>query len=207
MKLSEAGELRIRGYLFVLHRSLASFMPSDTARDSIKEVESHIRERLAQTDPAADEKAALERILEHLGSPMKVAQAYAAEITFDEAVATGRPLPILRALWMVSTTVTGFFAGLGIFIGYALGGALMVVAVLKPIFPRNVGLVLLDGMPVALGAVSSLGPGVEVVGGYWLVPAGLLAGSLILVGTHRLARGFVAWWRTRLKGPTDGSSS
>ena len=180
-------------------------MPAEVAKDAIREVESHIRERLAPMEAAADEKAALEQVLNHLGSPMKVAQAYAAEITFDEAVATGRPLPILRALWMVSTTVSGFFAALAIFVGYALGGGLMVVAVLKPIFPQNVGLVLLDGVPVALGAVSSLGPGVEVVGGYGLIPAALAAGSLILVGTHRLARGFVAWWRTRLKGPTDGS--
>lgn len=203
MKLSEAGEARVRGYLFVLHRSLASFMPKDTARDSIREVESHIRERVAQVDGAADEKAALEKILAHLGSPMKVAQAYAAEITFDEAVATGRPLPVFRALWMVSTTVRGFFVALALSVGYALGVGLIAVAALKPIFPHNVGLILRNGIPVALGGVFPLAPGSEVVGGYWLVPVCLLAGAATLMGTHRMARTFVAWWRTRLKGPTE----
>lgn len=202
MKLSEAGESRIRGYLFVLHRSLASFMPKDTARDSIREVESHIRERVAQVDAADDEKAALEKILAHLGSPMKVAQAYAAEITFDEAVATGRPLPVFRALWMVSTTLRGFFVALALFVGYAAGLGFIAVAALKPIFPQNVGLILRDGIPVAVGAVFPLAPGSEVVGGFWLIPVCLLFGSITLMGTHRMARAFVAWWRTRLKGPT-----
>jgi uncharacterized membrane protein len=202
MKLSEAGESRIRGYLFVLHRSLASFMPKDTARDSIREVESHIRERVAQVDAADDEKAALEKILAHLGSPMKVAQAYAAEITFDEAVATGRPLPVFRALWMVSTTLRGFFVALALFVGYAAGLGFIAVAALKPIFPQNVGLILRDGIPVAVGAVFPLAPGSEVVGGFWLIPVCLLIGSITLMGTHRMARAFVAWWRTRSKGPT-----
>ena len=202
MKLTEAGELRIRGYLFVLHRSLASFMPGDAAKDSIREVESHIRERMERVEPPADEKAALERILDHLGAPMKVAQAYAAEITFDEAVATGRPVPVFRALWAVSTSVRGFLAALGLFVGYAAGLSFIAVAALKPIFPQNVGLILRDGIPVGLGAVSNVGAGVEVVGGYELIPIALFAGALILAGTHHLARAFVAWWRGRLKAPT-----
>lgn len=202
MQLSEAGELRIRGYLFVLHRSLASFMPRDAATDAVREVESHIRERVARLEEKADEKAALEDVLDRLGPPIRVAQAYAAEITFDEAVATGRPLPILRALFHVSTSVQGFFVALALLAGYAIGAGFVIVAALKPIFPQNVGLILRDGVPVALGAVSNLGPGVEVIGGYALVPVCLMLGGLILLITHRLARAFVAWWRTRLKGPT-----
>ena len=203
MKLSEAGELRIRGYMFVLHRSLASFMPGDAAKDSIREVESHIRERMARVDAAADEKAALERVLDHLGAPMKVAQAYAAEITFDEAVATGRPLPIFRALWHVATSVQGFFAALGLFIGYAAGVGFIAVAALKPIFPQNVGLIVRNGIPVGIGATFPIPPGTEVMGGYALIPLFLITGAVILAFTHRLARNFVAWWRGRLKGPTD----
>lgn len=202
MKLSEAGEARVRGYLFVLHRSLASFMPADTARDSIREVESHIRERAAQVDGMVDEKAALEKILAHLGSPMKVAQAYAAEITFEEAVATGRPLPVFRALWMASTTMRGFFIALALLVGYTLGAGLLAIAALKPIFPQNVGLIHRDGIPIALGAMFPLPPGSEVVGGYGLIPVCLLLGAAALTGTHRMARAFVAWWRIRLKGPT-----
>jgi uncharacterized membrane protein len=202
MKLSESGESRIRGYLFVLNRSLASFMPREMAQDSVREVESHILERMAQVEGTVDERTALEKVLSHLGPPMKVAQAYAAEITFDEAVATGRPLPIFRALWLVSTTVRGFFTALILFVGYAVGLAFLIVAALKPIFPNNVGLIMRDGVPTAFGAVSSIGSGVEVVGGYALIPLCLLAGSITLLVTHRLARAFVAWWRERMEGPT-----
>lgn len=203
MKLSEAGELRVRGYLFMLHRSLATFMSKEMAQESIREVESHILERVARIDGAVDEKAALEDVLQHLGPPTKVAQAYAAEITFEEAMATGRPVPVFRALWLVATSLQGFLASLGLLVGYALGLGFLIVALLKPVFPQNVGLILREGVPTAFGAVSTIGPGVEVVGGYGLIPLSLFAGALLLLSTHRLARALVSWWRGRLKGPMD----
>jgi len=49
-------------------------MPGDAAKDSSREVESHIGERMERVDPAADEKVALERILDHLGAPIPVCQ-------------------------------------------------------------------------------------------------------------------------------------
>ena len=45
MTLTEVGESRINGYLFILERSLRSFLPRETAADAVREVESHIRER------------------------------------------------------------------------------------------------------------------------------------------------------------------
>jgi hypothetical protein len=36
-----------------------------------------------------------------------------------------------------------------------------------------------------------------VVGGYWVIPICLGLGLAILVGTHRGARRFLAWWRER----------
>ena len=203
MKLSEAGETRVRGYLFVLHRSLASFMPREMAQDSVREVESHIRARVSQVEAGSDERSALEKVLTHLGPPLKVAQAYAAEITFDEAVVTGRPLPIFRALWHISRTVGGFFTSLGLFAGYAAGFAFVALALLKPVFPQNVGLLFRDGLPVGVGAIFPLGQGVEVVGGLALIPGFLLVGALILALTHRFARSFVEWWRRGLKGPME----
>jgi len=201
MKLSDAGEARVRGYLFVLQRALSSFMPKEMAHDSLREVESHIRERVLAAPESPDEKAALEKILGELGPPLKVAQAFAAEITFDEAVATGRVSPVLRALWMASTSVGGFFAALVLFVGYVLGASFLIMALLKPVFPQNVGIHMRDGLPVALGAIFPVPPNTEVVGGYILIPLFLFAGALALAGTHAAARAFVSWWRGRLKGP------
>ena len=116
----DAGEARLRGYLFVLRQTLRSFLPRDTAQDAVREIESHLREAIAAADGAPNEAVALERILAELGTPAQVARGYSLEMTLDEAAATAGLLPICRALLrLASTTVLGFFAVLGLFAGYA----------------------------------------------------------------------------------------
>lgn len=198
MKLTEAGEARIRGYLFVLGRSLRTFLPPEVATDAVKEVESHLRERAEQTEPLPDERAALERVLTELGPPLRVAQAYAAEMAVEEAVTTGRLLPIARAVWhLATTTIGGFFAAFALFVGYATGASFLILALLKPIFPQNVGLFVVEGAPHSFGALFRAPPGAEVVGGYWVIPLSALLGLGLLVATHRGARRLLAWWRGR----------
>jgi hypothetical protein len=92
MNLSDVGEGRLRGYLFILGRSLRSFLPPETARDALREIEGHIRERLDRAEPGEGEAQTVERVLAELGPPLRVAQAYSTELTVDEAVATGRLL-------------------------------------------------------------------------------------------------------------------
>ena len=197
MKLTEAGEARIRGYLFVLGRSLRTFLPPEVATDAVKEVESHLRERAEQTEPLPDERAALERVLTELGPPLRVAQAYAAEMAVEEAVTTGRLLPIARAVWhLATTTVGGFFAAFALFVGYATGASFLILALLKPIFPENVGLYVVGGVPHGFGFFPAW-PGAEGVGGYWVIPLSALLGLGLLVATHRGARRLLAWWRGR----------
>jgi len=208
MILNETGETRVRGYLYVLDRSLRTFLPREIVDDAVREVESHIRERVAQVEPAPDPRAALERVLGELGPPLRVAQAYSAELTIDEAVTTGRTVAVARALWHFATTTTaGFFGTLGLFVGYAVGVAFLAIAALKPIFPNNVGLLVSHGWLVGFGAQFDLPPDVRVLGGYWIIPLSLAIGLGILIATHRGARAFVAWmgrrretWRRRAGG-------
>jgi uncharacterized membrane protein len=198
VNLTETGESRVNGYLFVLERSLKTFLPPDAVRDAVREIESHVRERVASADGAPNERAALEQILAELGPPLRVAQAYSAERTIDEAVTTGRFVPIVRAVGhLAATTVTGFFTALGLFIGYITSFAFVALAVLKPIFPNNVGAQYVHGFPIGLGAHFPLEPGIELRGGYWVIPVALFCGLGIFVGTHRGARRFLAWWRGR----------
>ena len=96
MNLSETGTSRINGYLFVLERSLKTFLPAETVRDAVREIESHLRERVASADAAPNEREVLEKILAELGPPLRVAQAYSAERTIDEAVTTGRFVPVVQ---------------------------------------------------------------------------------------------------------------
>jgi hypothetical protein len=69
MNLSEAGESRIRGYLFMLESSLRTFLKRDVAADAVREVESHIRERVRETAAMPNERDALNRLLDALGPP------------------------------------------------------------------------------------------------------------------------------------------
>jgi uncharacterized membrane protein len=198
VKLSETGEARVRGYLFILGQSLRSFLPGEMVKDVLREIDSHIRERADATEPVPDERIALEALLAELGPPLQVAQAYAAEIAIDEAVSTGRLLAVGRAVFHLATsTFVGFFASLGLFVGYSMGVAFLVLAVLKPIFPDNVGFIVKGAGNFDVGFTSPLPPGAVVRGGYAVIPLFIALGLAILVGTHRGARRFLGWWRAR----------
>jgi Arc/MetJ-type ribon-helix-helix transcriptional regulator len=198
MQLTDTGESRVNGYLFILERSLKTFLPSDVVRDAVREIESHLRERIAGADGAPNERVALEKILGELGPPLRVAQGYSVERTLDEAVATGRFVSMLRAVThLAASTVWGFFAAFCLFVGYAIAFAFLAIAILKPIFPDNVGVLYRNGIPVALGAHFPVEPGIEVRGGYWLVLVAVLCGLGVFVATHRAARRFLSRWRER----------
>lgn len=196
MHLTEIGESRVNGYLFVLERSLKSFLAPEIVRDAVREIESHLRERVMSADGAPNERDAVERMLAELGPPLRVAQAYSAERTIDEAVTTGRFVPMIRAVGHLAvTTVSGFLAAFGLLVGYLIAFAFIAIAVLKPVFPANVGVQYVHGYPIGLGARFPLEPGTVLGGGYWVVPVALFCGLGIFVGTHRGARTFLAKWR------------
>jgi hypothetical protein len=206
VNLTDLGGSRVNGYLFVLERSLRAFLPADVVRDAVREIESHVRERIAAADGSPNERVAVEKILAELGPPLRVAQAYSAERTIDEAVLTGRVVPVLRAVWHLAvTTMAGFFAGLLIVVGYLSGAAFLVIAALKPIFPDNVGFWGYDGWhgyPTSL-AIRPIPPSGEVAhGGYWVIPIAVVLGLGVLVLTHKCARRFLARWSIS-RGPGE----
>jgi len=197
MKISEVGESRVRGYLFVLERSLRTFLPREVVADAAREVESHIRERLDQIPPAADERGAVERVLRELGPPLKVAQAYSLEMTVDEAVATGRVTPMARAfLHVATTTLGGFLAAVIVLWGYVAAAILFSAAVAEPFLPRNVLFTFDYVVPLVKFGYPEVPSGVDQ-GGYWVIPYALVCGFGILVAVHRGARGWLTWWIER----------
>ena len=198
MTLTEVGESRINGYLFILDRSLRSFLPRETAADAVREVESHIRERCDQAEASPDERTAIERVLAELGPPLRVAQAYSHEMTLDAAVTTGRFVPTVRALWHAATTsVLGFAWWLLVFTGWSMGVSFIAMAVLKPVLPNNVGYFTVNGQYGGFGIEFGMPPGTEAHGGYWIIPIGLVAGLAILAVTQRLSRRILSGMRSR----------
>jgi hypothetical protein len=147
----------------------------------------------------------LEKILSELGPPLRVAQAYSVERTVDEAVVSGQIVAIIRAVWHVAlSTASGFFGGLGLFTGYLLGLSFVILAVIKPLFPDNIGIwvnneSLSNGLDIGwrMGGGPSAFRHEHMVGGYWVIPIWLTTGFALLFLTHRGARKFLGWWRRR----------
>jgi hypothetical protein len=199
MQLSEKGESRVRGYAFILERSLRTFLPLAETLDASREVESHIRDRVAEVEAVPDERTALERVLGELGAPLKVARAYSLEMAAEEAVTTGRIVAIARSLLqMAALGIRGFVAAIVIFVGYVVGLAFLAIAAMKPIFPDNVGLFVVNGVPVDFGARFPRPEGAVLVGGYWVIVVSATIGVAMLVLTHLFARRLIeAWLRRR----------
>ena len=198
MTLTDTGESRVRGYLYVLERSMRASVSSALAADAVREVESHIRERVAESTGMPNEREALETILNRLGSPATVARAYSLEMIMEEAAIGGRVTAVMRSLFHgAATGIAAFFTVLLLFTGYVSGLAFISIAVLKPIFPNNVGLWTHEGF--SLGGEFPAPEGLTPLGGYWIIPICLLIGLAILIGTHVAARRWIAGLRERLR--------
>ena len=199
MTLSQTGESRVRGYLYLLEQSLRASSSAPLAADAVREVESHIRERVAESSGMPNEREALETILTRLGSPSTMARAYSLEMIMEEAAIGGRLVAVLRSLFHAAATgVAGYFTAMLLFLGYCSGAAFISVALLKPIFPNNVGLWIYEG-GASLGGQFPAPEGVTPLGGYWIIPICLAVGLFILVFTHRCARRWVARVRQRIR--------
>ena len=198
MKLTESGESRVRGYLYVLERSLRAAVSGELASDAVREVETHIRERVIESDGTPNERDALERILAQLGTPANVARAYSMELMMEEAAVGGRVLAIIRSLFHMATTgALGFFGALAAFIGYAIGGSFVILAMLKPIFPNNVGIWTTPDGWMRWGGLFPAPAGAGPGGGYAIIPIFLVIGLALLVVTHRAARRWITSLRSR----------
>lgn len=198
MNLSSTGESRVRGYLYVLERSIRAAVSPQLAADAVREVESHIRERVAESPGLPNERDALEEILNRLGPPTTVARAYSVEMMFEEASTGGRISAVMRTLFHIAGTgIAGFFGAMALFVGYCFGFGFLSMAVLQPLFPANVGLWVRNGIPVSLGAQFPAPDDAVLIGGYWIIPLALAAGIATLVMTHRLARRWIEKLRTK----------
>jgi hypothetical protein len=78
-----------------------------------------------------------------------------------------------------------------------VGLAFLVIAAMKPIFPDNVGLFVVDNFPVNFGAQFPRPEGAVLVGGYWVIVVSATIGVAMLVLTHRFARRLIETWLRR----------
>src|SRR5579863_545165 len=155
-----------------------------------QEVGEIVEEIAAGGDPTA---SGVDAVLAALGSPEELANEYLTDNLLARAEASRSPVHILKSLFRwASLSVAGFFVLVGSVLGYFFGTVFILVAALKPFHPQTAGLWLLRGttgdpeISFRLGFGTVPGGGRDLLG-WWIVPAGLLAGSAVVVLTTRFA--------------------
>lgn len=185
-------EQEIQGYVGRLRRALGTLQPAEVD-DIVLEIRGHIAECVeGSTDPAASTR----RVLAALGDPEELAARYQTETVLARGRASESPLAVLQAAqrWAMEGLLglVMFLVGIA---GYGAALCLMAAAVLKPLFPRHVGLWWNPPETVVLGvAAGPPDPQLELLG-WWIVPLGLLAGCLLWIGMTRLLRSLLRRYR------------
>jgi uncharacterized membrane protein len=176
-------QTRIDSYLMHLRRSLGE-LPPEEINDILREIRGHILERAESTGELTNEK--LVAILKALGEPEDIGPLYQAEAMVARARSSFSPALILRTVvrWAM-VSVAGFVTFIVGLTGYAAGLAFLVCAILKPMFPAQIG-AWSDGYNFSIGTVD--GPHSTELLGWWLIPVCLIASAAFLVLTTRFMR-------------------
>lgn len=189
---------KTEAYLASVRGQLRGFSDQQVA-EIVAELRSHIMDKLA----AAGERtgAQLDAILVALGGPDELASQYVTDDLLARAEVSRSPFRILGSLFRwASLSVAGFFVLISSMVGYFLGIAFTLVAILKPFHPSTAGLWLLHdntGDPeisLRLG-FSDVPPVGRDLLGWWIVPVGLLGGCLFVMLTTWFALWCVRQYR------------
>ena len=177
-------ELQVNDYLARLRASLSGMTLAER-EDIVQEIQMHIRER------CSDPQTSVEEILAGLGPADELAQQYRTGLLVQKARHSLSPLPILHATLRWATTgVEGFIVFVIAISGYLMGGAFLLLALIKPFLPRYTGLWVGPGefaFSVRMGGtMTNPASPVHEVLGWWLIPVCLVLGSLSLAGTTKL---------------------
>ena len=179
-------EKQLESYLATLRLHLAPLTLGER-EEILKEISAHVR------DSAEQSGATVETVLARLEPAEALAKEYRDGLLISRASRSFSPLLLLRATLRLSSKgiagIAVFFVGL---FGYAIGGGLVITALLKPIFPANTGLGMLDGHGVSAGVLfpPPAAPAHEVLGMSYILIA-LVAGSLTLLSTTWAIRVFL----------------
>jgi uncharacterized membrane protein len=181
---------QMESYLATLRQHLAPLTLGER-EEILKEIAAHVR------DSAEEGGGSVATVLARLGPAEALAREYRDGLLISQASRSFSPVLLMRATLRIgSKGVAGivvFFVGL---FGYAIGGGLVISALLKPVFPANTGVWMVGNHVVTVGVVFPFpaAPAHEVLGLSYIVIA-LVAGSLTLLATTSVIRGFLRFSR------------
>jgi len=190
-------DARVNDYLGELRRELTGMTLAER-EDIVEEIHMHIRER------SGDSPAGLDEILAGLGPAEELAGQYRTGMLVQKARHSSSPVVILRAaLRWALTGAEGFVVFLIAVAGYLTGGAFVLLALLKPIFPQRTGLWIgpdAFSFTIRMGALPVSTPALHEVLGWWFIPVCAVIGSLVLIATTKLLQFLMKRfrWRTPL---------
>ncbi len=126
--------------LYLMHLNAALLdIPRAERDDFLHEIRAHIFEKLQE------DGAEINAVLAALGNPEDLAAQYHSECSLSKSSRSWSPWVLLRtsARWALNG-VQGFAVFLVAMIGYTFALAFYLTAVLKPIFPNNIGFFVSD---------------------------------------------------------------
>lgn len=196
---------KIEVYLTTL-RSLLRGMSTESAREIIEELRSHIADKASVGGMLIPSK--VDAALDALGSPANLAGLYTTDELLMQAELSRSPVKIIDSLsrW-ASFSIIGFLVLISSVFGYFVGFALVLCAMLKPFHSSAAGFWrLADGeFSLRMGFGISPPAGRELLG-WWIVPLGLVVGCGLVTLTTRFALWSVKEYR-RSRSPRLRSGS
>jgi uncharacterized membrane protein len=176
-------ERQIDSYLTALRIHLGALTIAER-EEIVREINAHIR------DSAEEAGASVESVLARLGPAEELAAQYRDGLLISKASRSVSPFVLLRATLRLATKgVVGFFVFVCSIFGYSFGAGFVLIALAKTIVPSHAGAWVQDGRVVSAGAfIYGVSPMAHEVLGMWIIPLGLVAGSLTLLLTTFLIR-------------------
>src|SRR5260370_705845 len=192
MNASKEQWLEIDNYLDRLRKSLPH-MPVADREEIVREISVHIREC------AQEPNSGIDHILKRLGPPESLASQYGHDFLVKRASRSFSPVLILRVtLALAKRGAEGFALFFGTVVGYTMGGSFVLTALLKPIFPKNVGL-WISPRVLDFGFHCPRFSDPHEVLGQWYIPIALVLGYFFIwlttIGIRRYLR------RSKQRGP------
>jgi uncharacterized membrane protein len=174
----------LNDYIKQLKWSLSK-LPSEDREEIIQEVHGHLLDRLKGSESVED----FQEILEEFGPPDMYARSFLENYEASVALASASPWQILQQNFrMISHGSSVVLSFLVILFLYILSVFLVLVGLLKPLFPNHIGLwVSRSPFSFLFGFKLSPESNSELLG-YWIIPLAILLGTALFIATSRLSR-------------------
>jgi hypothetical protein len=169
----------IDSYFAALETQLSD-LPQPKREEVVRELRAHVFDRIEQIAAPSDNDC--RTVLQALGTPAEIGRQYRLELLLSKSAWKISPWKMLRTLFRWTLTgIQGYIVFIIALIGYTMAASLYITALLKPLFPHNVGIFLSDHS-LNLARFPEPPSGVEVLGPYY-IPIAVVAGYLFTFAT------------------------